>query len=450
MNFIGVIILFTIVGDYFLNLVADMLNLSRLKKEIPESFRDVYDANRYHKSQAYLKENTRFGWISGTFDLLVFLSFWFAGGFAYLDSVVRSLTFGPIVTGMVYIGILAAIKTVVSLPFSIYNTFVIEERFGFNRTTVKTYILDMIKGLFLAIIFGGPLLAGILWFFGYTGAYAWLFCWFAVILFMLFIQYIAPRWLMPIFNKFTPLEEGELKTAIFAYADAIDFPLENVYVMDGSRRSSKSNAFFTGFGKNRRIVLFDTLIKQHSIDELVGILAHEMGHYKKKHILKSLILSILQTGLMFFLLSFFISYEPLFEAFYLENGSIYAGLIFFALLYEPLDFFMGLFLLHCSRKNEYEADRFAVETTGMPESLISALKKLSANNLSNLLPHPFYVFLNYSHPPVLERIRAIHNTMNDLPKEALRYSAEAGSHPCFPVRPLMILSIFLFLPVTTG
>ncbi len=417
MNFIGIIILFTLVGDYFLNFFADMLNLSRLKKEIPESFRDVYDAGRYQKSQVYLKENTRFGWVSGTFDLSVFLIFWFAGGFAYLDSLVCSLKLGSIITGLLYIGILAAIKAVLSLPFSLYNTFVVEERFGFNRTTFKTYVLDLLKGLFLAIILGGLLLAGILWFFKYAGAYAWLYCWLAAIIFMLLIQYIAPRWIMPIFNKFTPLEEGNLKTAIFAYADTIDFPLENVYVMDGSRRSSKSNAFFTGFGKNRRIVLFDTLIAQHSVGELVAILGHEMGHYQKKHILKSLILSILQTGLMFFLLSFFISYEPLFDAFYLENTSVYAGLVLFGLLYESLDFFIGLFLLYFSRKNEYEADRFAAETTRTPESLIKALKKLSANNLSNLLPHPFYVFLNYSHPPVLERIKTIkERTCKPLPK----------------------------------
>jgi STE24 endopeptidase len=212
---------------------------------------------------------------------------------------------------------------------------------------------------------------------------------------------------MPLFNKFTPLESGELKSAILSYANSIKFPLENVYVMDGSRRSSKSNAFFTGFGKHKRIALFDTLIKQHTTNELLAVLAHEMGHYKKKHIMLSIILGILQTGLMLFLLSFFISYQGLFDAFYMDYTSVYAGLIFFAMLYSPLDFFIGMLMQMFSRRNETQADRFAVETTGDPQAMADALKKLSAHNLTNLTPHPFYVFLNYSHPPVLQRINDI-------------------------------------------
>jgi len=214
---------------------------------------------------------------------------------------------------------------------------------------------------------------------------------------------------MPLFNKFEPLEDGELKTAIISYADAVNFPLKNVFVMDGSKRSGKSNAFFTGFGKNKRIALFDTLIAQHTVSELVAVLAHEIGHYKKKHILKSLIIGIVHTGVMFFLLSLFISYQGLFDAFYMDQQSVYAGLIFFGMLYSPIEFFLGIFLQMRSRKNEYEADRFAVETTKDSESMTNALKKLSAHNLSNLVPHPFYVFMNYSHPPVLERIKAIRN-----------------------------------------
>jgi STE24 endopeptidase len=236
---------------------------------------------------------------------------------------------------------------------------------------------------------------------------AWWYCWLGVTLYMLVVQFIAPTWIMPLFNKFTPLEEGELKSAILSYASAIDFPLENVYMMDGSRRSTKSNAFFTGFGKHKRIVLFDTLIRQHSVKELVAVLAHEMGHYKKKHIRQGIILGILQTGLMLFLLSRFISYPGLFDAFYMQHISVYAGLIFFAMLYAPIDFFVGLFLQVLSRRNETNADRFAAETTGDPGSMVDALKKLSVHNLSNLTPHPFYVFLNYSHPPVLKRIQAL-------------------------------------------
>jgi STE24 endopeptidase len=224
---------------------------------------------------------------------------------------------------------------------------------------------------------------------------------------MLVVQYIAPTWIMPLFNKFKPLEEGELKSAILSCAKSIQFPLKNVYTMDGSKRSRKSNAFFTGFGKNKRIVLFDTLIQQHTVPELVAVLAHEMGHYKKKHILQGMLLGILQTGLMFFLLSFMISHQGLFEAFYMNHISVYAGLIFFGMLFAPLDFFIGILMQIRSRSNEYQADRFAVAATRNPGAMIDALKKLSVHNLSNLLPHPFYVFLNYSHPPVLKRIEAI-------------------------------------------
>jgi STE24 endopeptidase len=302
-------------------------------------------------------------------------------------------------------------KAILSLPASIYHTFVIEERFGFNQTTWKTFILDLLKGLLLAVLLGAPLLSAILAFFEYAGANAWWLCWMAVTLFMLGVQFVAPTWIMPLFNKFTPLDDGELKSAIMSYAGSIQFPIENVYVMDGSKRSKKSNAFFnaffTGFGAHRRIVLFDTLIKQHTTGELVAILAHEMGHYKKRHIIQSLILGILQTGFMLFLLSLFISYPGLFEAFYVPHASVYAGLIFFAMLYSPLDFFIGLFMKRRSRRNETAADRFSVETTQDPQSMVDALKKLSVHNLSNLLPHPFYVFLNYSHPPVLQRIEDI-------------------------------------------
>jgi STE24 endopeptidase len=271
--------------------------------------------------------------------------------------------------------------------------------------------MDLAKGLLLAILLGTPLLAGILTFFLYAGANAWWYCWVAVTLYMLGVQFIAPTWIMPLFNKFTPLEAGELKSAILSYAGSIEFPIENVYVMDGSRRSSKSNAFFTGFGKHRRIVLFDTLIKQHTTGELLAVLAHEMGHYKKKHILQSMILGILQMGIMLYLLSIFISYQELFDAFYMPQKSVYAGLIFFSMLYSPLNFFIGMFMQMLSRKNETEADRFSAETTHDPQSMVTALKKLSVHNLTNLMPHPLYVFLNYSHPPVLQRISALHGKL---------------------------------------
>ena len=407
MNFIAIIILCTIGVDFILNLVADGLNLKHLRSELPQTFQGVYDADRYRKSQQYLKVNTQFGWVTSAFNLSVILVFWFAKGFPLLDQWMRSFELGPVLTGLIYMGILMLFKAVLSLPFSLYATFVIEERFGFNTTTWKTLLMDLIKGLVLALLLGTPLLAAILAFFQYAGPNAWWYCWIGVTLYTLVVQFIAPTWIMPLFNKFTPLKEGELKSAILSYANSINFPLENVYQMDGSRRSTKSNAFFTGFGKHKRIVLFDTLIKRHSVNELVAVLAHEMGHYKKKHIRQSLILGILQTGLMLFLLSHFIAYQGLFNAFYMPQQSVYAGMIFFAMLYAPIDFFVGIFMQVLSRKNETAADQFAAETTKDPLSMVDALKKLSVHNLSNLTPHPFYVFLNYSHPPVLKRIQSL-------------------------------------------
>jgi STE24 endopeptidase len=407
MNIIALIILLALLVDFFLNALADYLNLTRLRDDLPAAFKGVYDPDRYRQSQAYLRANTRFGWITAAFDLIVLLAFWFGKGFPFLDQWVRSFNYGPVVCGLIYMATLMLFKATLSLPFSIYHTFVIEARFGFNQTTWSTYILDRLKGLLLAVLLGAPLLSAVLAFFEYAGANAWWLCWAAVTLYMLGVQFIAPTWIMPLFNKFTPLETGELRSAILSYADSIKFPIENVYVMDGSKRSRKSNAFFTGFGAHRRIVLFDTLIRQHTTGELVAILAHEMGHYKKRHIIESLIFGILQMGLMLYLLSLFVSFPGLFEAFYMSQPSVYAGLIFFAMLYSPLGFIVGLFLQKRSRTNETAADRFSVETTRDPQSMVDALKKLSVHNLSNLLPHPFYVFLNYSHPPVLQRIEAI-------------------------------------------
>jgi STE24 endopeptidase len=409
MNIIAVVILCTLGVDFILNLVADTLNLKHLKNELPRAFEGVYDPGRYRQSQQYLKVNTQFGWITSAFNLLVILAFWFGKGFPLLDKWVRSFELGPVLSGLIYIGALALLKAVISLPFDIYATFVIEERFGFNKTTWQTYVMDLLKGLLLALLLGTPLLAAILAFFLYAGPLAWWFCWIGVTLYMLVVQFIAPTWIMPLFNKFTPLEEGKLRAAILAYAKAIDFPLENIYQMDGSRRSKKSNAFFTGFGKHKRIVLFDTLIAQHTVNELVAVLAHEMGHYKKKHIRQALILGILQTGLMLYLLSHFIAYPGLFEAFYMPQQSVYAGMLFFAMLYAPIDFLVGILLQMLSRKNETAADQFAAQTTKDPASMVAALKKLSVDNLSNLTPHPFYVFLNYSHPPVLQRIQSLSN-----------------------------------------
>ncbi len=407
MNLYAIIILAALLLDYMLQLLADYLNLSRLGNELPQEFHGVYDSTAYAKSQSYTRANTQLGIISSTFFLIVTLLFWFLGGFNALDRLVRSWQWHPIWTGLFYIGLLGLAKAILSLPFGIYDTFVLEERFGFNKTTVRTFILDLIKGLFLSIVIGGPLLAGVLAIFQYGGSWAWFYCWLVVTLFTLFIQYIAPTWIMPLFNKFQPLAEGELRQAILGLIQKTNFVLKDVFIMDGSKRSTKSNAFFTGFGKNRRIALYDTLIDKHPTPELVAILAHEIGHYKKKHILRGLLAGIVHSGIIFYLLSIFLEHEGLFRAFYMEEKSVYAGLLFFGLLYSPIEIILSPIFHWISRKHEYQADHFAIEHIEDKNHLIQALKKLSVNNLTNLTPHPFYVALNYSHPPVLDRILKI-------------------------------------------
>ncbi len=407
MNLYAVIILSALLIEFSLTLVADLLNLKALRNNPPQEVAGLYDPAAYRKSQTYTRATTTFGWVTATVHLAALLLFWFTGGFNALDEMLRRGGFGPVPTGIAYIGILILARSLLSLPFRLYGTFVIEERFGFNKTTPATFAADLMKGLLLALLLGGPLLAALLAFFEFGGPQAWLSAWGATALFILFIQLIAPTWIMPIFNKFVPLPAGELKDRILSYARSVDFPVENVFVIAAPRRSSKSNAFFTGFGKHKRIALFDTLIEKQTVPELVAVLAHEIGHYKKKHILTGMVISILHLGMMLFLLSLFISRKGLYDAFNMAAPSIYAGLLFFGLLYTPIEFFLSMAVQARSRKNEYEADRFAVETIDRPEAMAEALKKLSVHNLSNLTPHPFYVFLNYSHPPLLDRIRAI-------------------------------------------
>ena len=407
MNIYATIILGTIVLDFVLSQVADALNLKNMSTLLPDEFKGYYDDDKYKKSQEYTRVKTRFGFITGLVDIIILLLFWFTGGFNWLDNLVRGFDLPVILTGLLYMATLVFAKSIISLPFSIYATFVIEERFGFNKTTVKTFILDRVKGLILGILIGGPLMAAVLAIFLHLGSAAWLVGWGVVTIISLFITYIAPTWIMPLFNKFEPLEDGALKESILDYAKSVNYSLAGIFKMDGSKRSAKSNAFFTGFGKNKRIALFDTLIEQHTVKEMVAVLAHEIGHYKKKHIIIGLITGIIHTGLMFFLLSIFISHRGLFDAFYMDNISIYAGFIFFGMLYSPIELLLSIGSHLLSRRNEYQADRYACDTTGDRESMILALKKLSVHNLSNLTPHPFYVFLSYSHPPVLQRIAAM-------------------------------------------
>lgn len=414
MNYIGNIILIAVLTHFIIDLFSEYLNFKNFKRDIPEGFEVYFDEGKYKKSQDYTKTNTQFGIVSGCFDLFIFITFWFLGGFGYLDSWVRGFGLAPVITGIVYISILILARGILEIPFSYYKTFIIEEEFGFNKTTLNLYILDKLKMILVSALIGLPLIAAILSFFEYAKSFAWLLCWIVVSFFMLTMQIIFPVLIMPLFNKFTPLEEGELKEAVLNYAKENDFPLENVYVMDGSKRSGKSNAFFSGFGKGKKLVLFDTIIENHSVDEIVSIIAHETGHFKEKHILTMTALGIIQSGIMFFLLSLFISFKDLFTAFHVEEVSVYAGIVLFGMLYSPVDFFVGLFMLIISRRNEYQADEYAIKTIKDSQSLIDTLKKLCAHNYSDLTPHPLKVFLTYSHPPIIERIKRIKSIKESL------------------------------------
>ena len=407
MNLYLVIILVILIGQYLLSLVVDRVNIKHLNPVLPNEFKGFYDEDKYAKSQRYARENSTFGLIQGTISNAITIPFILLGGFNTIDKVARSAGYGPIITGLLFVGILALLSGIIGLPFAVYDNFVIEEKYGFNKSTVKTFILDLIKSVLLSIIIGAPLFALIVWFFRETGTLAPLYTWAMVTLFQLFMMLIAPTFIMPLFNKFTPLEEGELKDNLEKYARENDFHLKGIYKMDESKRTSKPNAFFTGFGKSRRIVLYDTLIEKYTNDELLTTLAHEMGHYKLKHMPKMVIAAILETGFIFFTLSLFINNSELFAAFKMENLSVYASLVFFGFLYSPISTIISIVMNIFSRKREYEADRFAVETTGKGEEMITALKKLSIDTLSNLTPHPLKVFFYHSHPPVLARIQAI-------------------------------------------
>jgi STE24 endopeptidase len=407
MNLVGIFILAALIFQFALHRLAETLNLNSSSTPVPEAFKALYHPERYARSQDYLRVRTRFAWLSSTISLVMTLAFWLSGGFGFLDDRVRSLEYGPILSGLIYIGVLWLGVSILGLPFKAYSVFMIEERFGFNRTHLTTFLLDGFKTLVLSVLLGAPLLAGILALFEHAGPWAWFCGWALVVLFMVGIQLVAPRFILPLFNTYAPLETGELRAAIFRYADSIRFPLENVSVMDGSRRSTKSNAFFTGLGKHRRIALFDTLIRAHTTPELVAILAHEIGHYRKKHVLKNLAASVVLSGALLCAFSFSLRSPPLFEAFFVEQASVYAGLVLFSLLLQPVELLLSLLLNMLARGQEREADRFAVETTHDKTALLSALKKLSADNLSNLSPHPLYVALSYSHPPIQQRIQSI-------------------------------------------
>jgi STE24 endopeptidase len=390
-----------------LDLLADALNVRHMKPELPREFEGVYDAEKYRRSLQYQRENAHASTLKRTIALAAMLAFLLAGGFNAVDLWARGFGRGSLVTGLLFVAALSTLRGLLHLPFSLYDTFVIEERFGFNRTTPKTFALDLIKGVLVGALLGAPIFAAIQWFFENAGPQAWLWSWLGVTAFQLLIVFLAPVVLMPLFNKFSPLPEGPLKAAIEKYVRDERFELQGVYTMDGSTRSTKANAYFTGFGRFRRLVLFDTLIEKQSVEELTAVVAHEIGHFKRGHILKNMALSIVVSAALFYVLSLLLNNPGLFSAFRMENVSVHASLVFVAILYGPILRPLSVLTHLMSRHFEFEADDYSARTYRKPEELVSALKKLSIDNLSNLTPHPLKVWLDYTHPPVLERIRAL-------------------------------------------
>jgi STE24 endopeptidase len=398
------IIISIIVIKFIIDKVLDALNAKHFKDEIPQELNDVYDKAEYEKSQAYKITNYKFGIWTSSFSVVLTLAFLFLDGFEYVDTYARTLSDSQIVIALVFFGIIMIGSDLLSLPFSYYKTFVIEERFGFNKTTVKTFVLDKLKGWLMLAILGGGILAFIIWFYQETGEQFWLYAWAVITVFTVFMNMFYARLIVPLFNKQTPLEVGELREKISNYANTVGFNLSKIFVIDGSKRSTKANAYFSGFGSEKRVTLYDTLINDLNDEEIVAVLAHEVGHYKRKHIIFNLTASILLTGFTLYILSIFINNPLLSQAIGLETPSFHVGLIAFGLLYAPISEITGLLMNYLSRKFEYQADDYA-KNTYKPEPLIGALKKLSKNSLSNLTPHPAYVFMHYSHPTLLQRFR---------------------------------------------
>lgn len=404
MNTLFYIIIAILIFQFLMETVLEYLNAQRYKDPIPEELNDVFDATEYQKSQDYKKTNYKFGILTSTFSVILTLGFLFLGGFEWIDSIIRSYTENPILMALLFFGIIMIGSDIITTPFSYYKTFVIEERFGFNKSTKKLFFIDKIKGWLMMILIGGILLSVIIWFFQWTGTNFWIYAWGLVTVFTIFTNLFYSKLIVPLFNKQKPLEEGSLKSKIEGYAQNVGFDLKNIFVIDGSKRSTKANAYFSGFGKEKRVTLYDTLIKDLEEDEIVAVLAHEVGHYKRNHIIFNLSASILLTGLTLFILSIFINNPNVSLAIGVTQSSFHAALIGFGILYSPISEITGLAMNLLSRKFEYQADDYAKDTfAALP--LITSLKKLSKNSLSNLTPHPAYVFMHYSHPPLISRIQ---------------------------------------------
>jgi len=397
------IIISLLIISFIIDKIVDTLNAKHYDDAIPDTLSDVYDEKEYNKSQRYKKTNYKFGILTSTFSLILTLAFFFLDGFAYVDTFAREWSSNPIIITLIFFGIIMLGSDILTTPFSYYKTFVIEERFGFNKTTKLTFFTDKLKGWFMLIIVGGGILALLTWFYQTTEELFWIYAWLLITVFTLFTNLFYSRLIVPLFNKQSLLESGDLRTQISKYAQTVGFNLDKIFVIDGSKRSTKANAYFSGFGSQKQVTLYDTLINDLDTEEIVAVLAHEVGHYKKKHIIFNLFASILLTGLTLYIMSFLISNPLLSEALGVATPSFHIGLIAFGILYSPISELTGLVMNWFSRIFEYQADDYA-KNTYKAEPLISGLKKLSKNSLSNLTPHPAYVFMYYSHPTLLQRV----------------------------------------------
>ncbi len=417
-NFMSVVILVGIFVLWKLELAATLLNLKAFPEQVPVALRGLMDGEKLDQARAYLRAHARFGIVQSTVSLAVLLVFWSLGGFAWLDGMARAASTSLVVAGLIFLSLLLLGQTLISLPFAVYDTFVIEQKFGFNRATPATFIMDRLKGLLLGAVIGLPLGAAVLWIFGNV-SHAWLWAWLVVTAFQLILTYLAPSWIMPLFNKFTPMPDGELKQEIEALGVKCGFPLTGVFVMDGSKRSTKANAFFTGLGKQKKIALFDTLVEKSSQAELLGVLAHEIGHFRCGHIKQRLAVGILQTVVIFFLLGLATDPEGkfarlLFDAFGVKQISPHVGLVLFSILLEPVSKGLGVLANAWSRRHEFEADAYAAKVTGDGAALGEALKKMTADHLSHPSPAPLRVWLDYSHPPLLQRLETLQSGHSSL------------------------------------
>ena len=400
------IIIAIVLFDFVFEKILDYLNFKNLKETIPVELEGIYDEEKYRKSQQYSKVNSKFSLITSTFSLVLILLMLFGSGFEMVDEWVREISENIYLRTLLFFGVIGLAFDLISLPFQVYGTFVIEEKFGFNKTTPKTFILDKLKGWLLSVVIGGGILMFILWAWLSTGNWFWVIVLGGISGFTIFMTMFYTRLIVPLFNKQTPLEEGELKTVITDFSTKTGFKLDDVFVIDGSKRSTKANAYFSGLGPKKRIVLYDTLINDLKQEEIVAVLAHEIGHYKKKHVVKGLVMSLIQSGFMIWLLSLAVGLPVLSQAIGAEEASFYMGIVAFGLLFSPISFITGIFSNMLSRKYEYQADNFASQYY-LGKQLVDSLIKLSVNNLSNLTPHPAYVFFHYSHPTLLQRKEVI-------------------------------------------